>query len=51
MLLPMPGLMPQDRAFTEDQKQYLKGFIAGIARKSGMPVPSEAAQAALAPAA
>jgi ferredoxin-nitrite reductase len=51
MSLPMPELMQQDLAFTEDQKQYLEGFIAGIARKSGMPVPSAAAQAALSPAA
>ncbi len=35
--------MPQEPAFTEDQKQYLEGFIAGIARKSGMSVPNEAA--------
>jgi hypothetical protein len=32
----MPGSMPQEPAFTEDQKQYLEGFIAGIARKSGI---------------
>jgi len=35
--------MPQEPAFTEDQKQYLEGFIAGIARKSGISVPNEAA--------
>jgi ferredoxin-nitrite reductase len=45
----MPGSMPQDLAFTDDQKQYLEGFIAGIARKSGMAVPSAAAQAVGAP--
>jgi len=33
-------------AFSEDQKQYLEGFIAGIARKSGILVPNEAAPAA-----
>src|SRR5437867_5008018 len=42
----MPSSMPQDAAFTEDQKQYLEGFIAGIARKSGMAVPNQAAEAA-----
>ena len=43
---PTPSSMPQEPAFTEDQKQYLEGFIAGIARKSGISVPNEAAQAA-----
>jgi ferredoxin-nitrite reductase len=32
--------MQQNPAFTEDQKQYLEGFIAGLARKRGMPVPN-----------
>jgi ferredoxin-nitrite reductase len=41
--------MPREPAFTEDQKQYLEGFIAGIARKSGISVPNEAAQAVPAP--
>jgi ferredoxin-nitrite reductase len=35
--------MPQDPGFTEDQKQYLEGFIAGIAKKHGMAVPNGAA--------
>jgi ferredoxin-nitrite reductase len=38
----MPGSMPQDPGFTEEQKQYLEGFIAGIARKSGIAVPNGA---------
>ena len=32
--------MPENPSFTEDQKQYLEGFIAGIARKRGMPLPN-----------
>lgn len=47
---PMPGSMPQD-PFTEDQKQYLEGFIAGIAKKSAMAVPNRAAEAVPAPVA
>src|SRR6266446_3099388 len=35
--------MAENPAFTEDQKQYLEGFIAGIARKRGMPLPNGAA--------
>ena len=35
--------MPQDPGFTEDQKQYLEGFIAGIAKKHGIAVPNGAA--------
>jgi len=37
--------MPQDPGFTEDQKQYLEGFIAALARKRGMPLPNGAAPA------
>ncbi|HEX6442568.1 MAG TPA: NirA family protein [Stellaceae bacterium] len=37
--------MPQDPGFTEDQKQYLDGFIAALARKRGMPLPNGAAPA------
>jgi ferredoxin-nitrite reductase len=39
----MPGSMPQDPGFTEDQKQYLEGFIAGIAKKHAISVPNGAA--------
>jgi ferredoxin-nitrite reductase len=35
--------MPQDPAFTDEQKQYLEGFIAGIAKKHGISVPNGAA--------
>ena len=35
--------MSQNPAFTEDQKEYLEGFIAGLARKRGMPLPNGAA--------
>jgi ferredoxin-nitrite reductase len=45
----MSGSMPQDPAFTEDQKQYLEGFIAGIAKKRAISVPNGAAVATLAP--
>ncbi len=38
-------MMPQDPVFSEDQKQYLEGFIAGIARKRGISVPISAATA------
>jgi ferredoxin-nitrite reductase len=41
--------MPQDPGFTEDQKQYLEGFIAALARKRGMPLPNAAAPAAQSP--
>ncbi|MGC2415418.1 MAG: NirA family protein [Stellaceae bacterium] len=41
--------MPQDPGFTEDQKQYLEGFIAGIAKKRAMSVPNGAAVTAPAP--
>jgi ferredoxin-nitrite reductase len=46
MVPPMPEAMPREPAFTEDQKQYLEGFIAGIARKSGITVPNEVARSA-----
>src|SRR5271163_4255423 len=36
----MPGSMPQDPGFTDEQKQYLEGFIAGIAQKHGIVVPN-----------
>src|SRR5271155_3184380 len=32
--------MPQDPGFTDEQKQYLEGFIAGIAQKHGIAVPN-----------
>jgi len=41
--------MPQEPGFTEDQKQYLEGFIAALARKRGMPLPNGAAPAAESP--
>jgi ferredoxin-nitrite reductase len=41
--------MPQDPAFSEAQKQYLEGFIAGIATKRGIALPNAAAVAAPAP--
>ena len=31
--------MPENPAFSEDQKQYLDGFLAGIARKRGISMP------------
>jgi hypothetical protein len=37
--------MPPDPAFTEDQKQYLEGFIAALARNRGMTLPNGAATA------
>jgi ferredoxin-nitrite reductase len=40
--------MSQDPSFTEAQKQYLEGFIAGIAKRHGIAVPN--GPAALAPA-
>jgi ferredoxin-nitrite reductase len=46
MSLPITGLMPQDPGFTEDQKQYLEGFIAGIAKKHAISPPNGAAMAA-----
>jgi ferredoxin-nitrite reductase len=41
--------MPQNPAFTDEQKQYLEGFIAGIARKSGIGVPNGASPALASP--
>jgi ferredoxin-nitrite reductase len=38
--------MAQDNAFTDDQKQYLEGFIAGIAKKRGISVHNGSAVAA-----
>src|SRR5438132_4309267 len=35
--------MPENPAFTADQKQYLEGFIAGIAQRRGIPLPNGAA--------
>src|SRR5438067_1601749 len=35
--------MPENPSFTEDQKQYLEGFIAAIAKKRGMALPTGAA--------
>jgi ferredoxin-nitrite reductase len=43
--------MATDLGFTEDQKQYLEGFIAGIASKRGIPLPNAAPQTGLAVAA
>ena len=40
--------MPQNAGFTEDQKQYLEGFITALARKRGIGLPNSAAGAALA---
>jgi len=40
--------MPQDPGFTDEQKQYLEGFIAGIAKKHGIAVPNGAAMGAAA---
>ncbi|MBV9015399.1 MAG: NirA family protein, partial [Alphaproteobacteria bacterium] len=40
----MPGSMPENPGFTEDQKQYLEGFIAGIAKKRGIALPNGAAE-------
>ena len=37
--------MPENAGFTEDQKQYLEGFIAGLAKKRGIAVPNGAAAA------
>ena len=34
--------MPENPGFTEDQKQYLEGFIAGIAAKRGIALPNGA---------
>jgi ferredoxin-nitrite reductase len=41
--------MPQDPGFTEDQKQYLEGFVAALARKHGMALPNGTAPAASTP--
>src|SRR5438105_703006 len=41
--------MPENPGFTEDQKQYLEGFIAGLAKKRGIALPNGAAAAAAAP--
>jgi len=35
--------MPENPGFTEDQKQYLEGFIAGIAKRRGIALPNGAA--------
>src|SRR5437660_11571204 len=35
--------MSENPSFTEDQKQYLEGFIAGIAKKRGIALPNGAA--------
>src|SRR5437764_3209462 len=35
--------MQQNPGFSEDQKEYLEGFIAALARKRGMPLPNGAA--------
>src|SRR3954452_1145129 len=42
--------MPPDPAFTEDQKEYLEGFIAALARKRGMTLLNGTAPAAHPPA-
>src|SRR5262249_13757543 len=42
--------MPENPGFTEDQKQYLEGFIAGIAAKRGIALPNGGAPADAAPA-
>src|SRR5947207_1046216 len=51
MSVSIPGVMAQELAFSEDQKQYLEGFIAGIATKRGIAVPNPAAAEAPEPAA
>src|SRR5438309_12030738 len=43
--------MPENPGFTEDQKQYLEGFIAGLAKKRGVALPNGAAPPAPDPAA
>jgi ferredoxin-nitrite reductase len=43
--------MPENSGFTEDQKQYLEGFIAGLAKKRGIALPNGAASPASDPAA
>jgi ferredoxin-nitrite reductase len=44
--------MPENPGFTEDQKQYLEGFIAGLAKKRGIALPNgAAAPAAISPTA
>ncbi|HEV8679515.1 MAG TPA: NirA family protein, partial [Stellaceae bacterium] len=40
----------QDSGFTDDQKQFLEGFIAGIAKKRGISVPNALAAGAPVPA-
>jgi ferredoxin-nitrite reductase len=37
--------MPQDPGFTDEQKEYLEGFIAGIAKKRAIALPNGAAVA------
>jgi ferredoxin-nitrite reductase len=39
----VPDGIVQDLTFSEDQKQYLEGFIAGIAAKRGIALPNGAA--------
>ena len=36
--------MAQDHGFTDDQKQYLEGFITAIAKKRGLEMPTPSAQ-------
>src|SRR6185437_11932040 len=43
--------MSSDSGFTEDQKQYLEGFIAAVANKRGVSLPNTAPSAQLAGAA
>src|SRR5947208_11078839 len=43
--------MPENPGFTEDQKQYLEGFIAGLAKKRGIELPNGGAPPAPDPAA
>src|SRR6476646_4062183 len=42
--------MPENPGFTEEQKQYLEGFIAGLAKKRGIALPNGAAPPASDPA-
>ena len=44
MLQPLV-VMSGNPPFTEDQKQYLEGFLAGIASKRGIAAPNSAAAA------
>ena len=42
--------MQQNPGFSEDQKEYLEGFIAALARKRGMALPNGSASGSEPPA-